>query len=146
MSLRGAQLSDAKEILVLSSQFGWNASENEIKARLEIILGRPDHRVFVYEGDAGEILGWIHVGVDVILSSGNYGEVLAFVVREGVRGSGIGGALLLHAEKWIKDHEHHPASIVIRCNSERKRTHEFYTRNGYDITMIGLRKIINRQA
>ncbi len=144
MGLRGAQLSDAKEISILSSQFGWNASEDEIKTRLEMILSRPDHKVFVSEGDAGEILGWIHVGVDVILSSGKYGEVLAFVVREGVRGAGIGGELLLHAERWIKEHEYHPTSIVIRCNNERKRTHEFYTRNGYNITMIGLRKIIDR--
>jgi GNAT superfamily N-acetyltransferase len=90
--------------------------------------------------------GWIHVRVDIIVSSGKYGEVLAFVVREDARGSGIGAELLLHAERWIKAHEDHPTSIVIRCNSERKRTHEFYTRHGYNITMIGLRKIIDRGA
>ena len=146
MGIRGAQFSDAKEISILSSQFGWTASENEIKTRLEIILGRSDHQVFVYEGDAGKLFGWIHVGVDVILSSGKYGEVLAFVVREDARGSGIGGALLLRAEKWIADHACHATSIVIRCNNERKRTHEFYTRHGYDITMIGLRKKIDREA
>jgi GNAT superfamily N-acetyltransferase len=144
MSIRGAQSRDAGQISVLSGQFGWHASEEEIKTRLEIILARPDHQVLVYEGDAGEILGWIHVSVGVILSSGKYGEVLAFVVREGARGAGIGAELLLRAETWMKDHEYRPTSIVIRCNNERKRTHEFYTRNGYDITMIGLRKIIAR--
>ena len=144
MGIRGPQLSDAKDISILSSQFGWDASEDEIKTRLEIILGRPDHQVFVYEGDAGELFGWIHVGVDVILSSGKYGEVLAFVVREGVRGSGMGEELLSRAEKWIKEHVSQPTSIVIRCNNDRKRTHEFYSRHGYDITMIGLRKKINR--
>lgn len=68
MSIRGARLSDAKEISILSSQFGWNASEDEIKARLEIILDRSDHQILVYEGNAGEVLGWIHAGVNVILN------------------------------------------------------------------------------
>jgi GNAT superfamily N-acetyltransferase len=144
MSIRGAQLSDAKAISILSSQFGWNASEDEVEARLEIILGRSDHQILVYEGNAGEVLGWIHAGVNIIVSSGKYGEILAFVVCEGVRASGIGGDLLLHAETWIKGHACRATSIVIRCNNERKRTHEFYTRNGYDITMIGLRKMIGR--
>jgi GNAT superfamily N-acetyltransferase len=142
MSSRDAQLGDAKEISILSGQFGWNASEDEIKGRLEIILGRSEHKVLVYEGDAGHVLGWIHVGVNVILSSGKYGEVLAFVVREDVRGSGIGADLLLNAEKWIANHEYHPTSIVIRCNNERTRTHEFYADNGYDMTMVGFRKIV----
>jgi hypothetical protein len=47
MSIRGAQLSDAKAISILSSQFGWNASEDEVEARLEIILGRSDHQILV---------------------------------------------------------------------------------------------------
>jgi GNAT superfamily N-acetyltransferase len=144
MSIRVAQLSDVKEISILTSQFGWNASEDEIKARLAIILGRSDHQVLVYEGEAGDVCGWIHAGVDVILSSGTYGEILAFVVREDIRGSGIGRELLSHAESWIRGHACRATSIVIRCNNERKRTHEFYTRNGYDITMIALRKRIDR--
>jgi GNAT superfamily N-acetyltransferase len=144
MTIRDAQLNDAKEISILSNQFGWHASENEVKTRLEIILDRFDHKIFVYENGRGEILGWIHVDVNIIVSSGKYGEVLAFVVHEGARGSGIGRELLACGEKWIKDHEYSATSIVIRCNNERKRTHDFYTRNGYNITMIGLRKIIDR--
>ncbi len=143
MIIRDAQLNDAKEIAILSNQFGWNTSEDEVRARLEVILGRPDHGIFVYEDDDGTINGWIHAAVNIIVSSGKYGEVLAFVVREGVRGLGLGGELLLRAEKWIKSHEYNATSIVIRCNNERKRTHEFYVRNGYRITMVGLRKIID---
>jgi len=142
MGIREAQLNDAKDISVLSSQFGWQASADEIKTRLEIILKRPDHKIFVHQNDAGEVLGWIHAGVDIIVSSGQYGEVLAFVVREDVRGGGVGKALLMHAEQWIKEHACQPTSIVIRCNNDRPRTHAFYTRNGYAITMIGLRKRI----
>ncbi|RFU48956.1 GNAT family N-acetyltransferase [Paraburkholderia sp. DHOC27] len=142
MSIRGAQPGDAKEIALLSSQFGWHASEDEVAARLDLILHRPDHRLLVYPGEAGQLLGWIHAGVNLIVSSGRYGEVLAFVVRDGERGAGIGGALLAAAEQWIRGHESHPTSIVIRCNNERTRTHAFYVRHGYDITMIGLRKAI----
>ncbi|QDQ84981.1 GNAT family N-acetyltransferase [Paraburkholderia megapolitana] len=144
MSIRDAQLNDAREISVLSSQFGWNASEDEIRSRLEIVLDRPDHKIFLYESDAGDVLGWIHACVNVIVSSGKYGEVLAFVVREGSRGSGIGRELLLRAEQWIGAHEVGATSIVIRCNNERPRTHEFYIRNGYRSTMIALRKAIER--
>ena len=140
MSIRNAQSGDAKDISILSCQFGWNTSEEDVKSRLEIILPRTDHKILVYENDAGEILGWIHARVDIIVSSGKYGEILAFVVREGSRGLGTGRELLSSAEHWIKHHEYHATSIVIRCNNERKRTHEFYTRNGYSITMIGLRK------
>ncbi|MEQ5839433.1 hypothetical protein BWP39_05435 [Paraburkholderia acidicola] len=144
MIIRDAQLDDAREISVLSGQFGWNASEDEIRSRLEIVLARSDHKIFVYESDAGEVLGWIHACVNVIVSSGKYGEVLAFVVREGSRGSGIGRELLLRAERWIGDHEVGATSIVIRCNNERTRTHEFYIQNGYSSTMIALRKTIDR--
>jgi GNAT superfamily N-acetyltransferase len=144
MIIRTAQLNDARQISILSNQFGWKASEDDVKGRLEIILGRVDHKIFVCESDDGEALGWIHVGVNIIVSSGRYGEVLAFVVDEEARGAGIGRALLARGEEWIKDHECDATSIVIRCNNERKRTHDFYTRNGYDITMIGLRKMIVR--
>lgn len=144
MIIRDARLDDAKEISVLSDQFGWNASEDEIRSRLEIVLDRPDHKIFLYESDVGEVLGWIHACVNVIVSSGKYGEVLAFVVREESRGSGIGRELLSRAEKWIGDHEASATSIVIRCNNERTRTHEFYIQNGYRSTMIALRKTIDR--
>ena len=142
MSIRDARSSDAKEICILSCQFGWTASEEDIKTRLDVILPRSDHKILVFESDAGEVLGWIHARVDIIVSSGKYGEILAFVVREGSRGVGTGRELLTSAEHWIKSHEYNATSIVIRCNNERKRTHEFYTRNGYSITMIGLRKQI----
>jgi GNAT superfamily N-acetyltransferase len=142
MSIRDAQSIDAKQISILSCQFGWNASEEDVKSRLEVILPRSDHKILVYENEVGEILGWIHARVDIIVSSGRYGEILAFVVREGSRGLGTGRELLSRAEHWIKHHEYNATSIVIRCNNERRRTHAFYTRNGYSITMIGLRKQI----
>jgi hypothetical protein len=69
----------------LSYQFGWNASEEDIKTRLEVISPRSDHNTLVYENDAGEIPGWVLAHVDIIVSSGKYGELRTFVVREGSR-------------------------------------------------------------
>ena len=129
MPLRAASLSDASALSLLSSELGYPVPPAEMSERLRHVEGRDDHAVFVATSDAGEVLGWIDVGVVFHLQAGTRAEIGGLVVASTARSQGLGRQLVARAEQWAR--EKGMKKMVVRSNTKRADAHRFYLREQY---------------
>ncbi len=128
VAFRPARPEDAPALAALSTQLGYPSSPDEMRARLRAILGRDEHAVLVAEKD-GQVVAWIHAFILRLVEANPEAEIGGLVVDEGCRGQGIGRALVHLAEEWARALG--CATIAVRSNVVRERTHRFYEDLGY---------------
>lgn len=87
-----------------------------------------DHVVYV-ACLAGEVVGWVDVGVAHHLQSEPRAEIGGLVVASEARGAGIGRLLVERAEGWAR--QRGLKSVVARSQIAREAAHRFYLREGY---------------
>ena len=75
------------------------------------------------------VCGWLQAHSCDILEYGFRVEITGLVVSGQVRRKGVGGSLVAQAEKWAS--EISAGTIVVRSNSKRVESHEFYPALGY---------------
>jgi GNAT superfamily N-acetyltransferase len=129
ITLRPAREEDAPRMAVLSEQLGYPASAETIRDRLRLLTSREDQQVLVALKD-GLVVGWIQVGHQLSLESGAQAEILGLVVDEGIRGQGIGPALVAAAETWARSRG--LAILRVRSNLIREATRRFYLGLGFE--------------
>jgi GNAT superfamily N-acetyltransferase len=131
--VRPAELRDAPALARLSGQLGYPNSMDDIECRLNQILARPDHAVFVAEafeqGAPVRVLGWVHGAVRRILESDPFVEIGGMIVDEERRGMGIGRLLMDQLEPWARNAG--CVAITVRSNVIREGAHLFYQRLGF---------------
>jgi GNAT superfamily N-acetyltransferase len=99
-----------------------------MRERLERILGREEHAVFVAE--TTELAAWIHAADHELLEIGRHCEICGLVVRSGERGKGIGRRLIEAVEKWAPTRG--LKQISVRSNVIRPESHPFYESVGFE--------------
>ena len=129
MVVRAAVPSDHVAIARLLGQLGYPSTREETAARLEAVLARDDHAVFVAD-DGGSVCGWVHVLFTPRLEP-PFVELGGLIVEESKRGSGVGRALIAAAEAWAR-HSGAP-SLRVRTNMVRENAHRFYSRMGFEV-------------
>ena len=128
-TVRVARTYDAAAIAGLCGELGYPSTRQQVVCRLAAIEAAGLGSVLVAEDASGAIVGWLHVGQAASLTSDVEGEILGLVVREGVRGGGIGVGLVEAAERWALAHG--CARMRVRSRVERERAHRFYERADY---------------
>jgi GNAT superfamily N-acetyltransferase len=97
---------------------------------IERILSHVSERRRILVGVLGvNVVGFIAIEIRDELADCEGAEVLALVVDERERGSGIGSDLLKAAEAWAN--ERGARRIRVRSNVIRTDAHRFYEREGY---------------
>jgi GNAT superfamily N-acetyltransferase len=129
-SLRVARKSDSGALARLAGELGYPTTGGEMRDRLDKVLSRSHHRVFVAELDS--LVGWIHVSLTHSLESGPCVEIRGLVVAELHRGSGIGTQLVAIAERWAE--QKGCRRIRVRTNILRNRAGVFYEKLGFQLT------------
>ena len=129
IEIRSAKRADEEAVAILAGQLGYPSSVHEIRERLVEILEDGDQAVFVAESADKEVIGWVHVFKTQRLIVEPFVEIGGLIVGEGLRGSGVGKALLEAAEAWVQGSEF--TSIRVRSNVIREGAHSFYERLGY---------------
>jgi GNAT superfamily N-acetyltransferase len=119
---------DAPAIAQLSGQLGYPAGPDAMAERLERVLRREEHVVFVAEGT--EVAGWIHAAEQEILEVGTLCEIWGLVIGGGQRGKGIGRRLIEAVEGWARNRG--LREIHVRSNIIRPDSHPFYERLGFE--------------
>lgn len=121
---------DLEAILILLDQLGYPATPGEMKDRLQIIIneGLAHDQLLVAE-NSSQVVGLVHFQVRYTLMNDPYGEIVSFVIREDMRGQGIGTLLLNAVEKWALHLGLN--QIILYSNALRKKAHQFYGKNGY---------------
>ena len=142
--IRLAALDDAPQIAKLSGELGYPCTAEQVRQRLERILGHPEHAVYLAEvsGDAGgsRVIGWAHVQVRRVVESDPQAEVGGLVVAQGYRRSGAGRLLMEHAEQWARTCG--LGVVMLRSNVLRAGAHAFYERLGY--AMLKVQKVFHK--
>jgi GNAT superfamily N-acetyltransferase len=133
--IRRATPEDGAAVAPLLDQLGYPSTADEVRARLTIVLARPEYAAWVADLE-GRAVGFAGAGVAYYFErEGAYGRLLALVVDAGARGAGAGAALLRAAEAWIAGRG--GQAVIVNSGHQREAAHRFYERHGYAAT--GLR-------
>jgi N-acetylglutamate synthase-like GNAT family acetyltransferase len=129
--IRTAKKEDAKAISRLSSQLGYQISEEDTIYNIEL-LNESEHDVVYVAILDNNVIGWIHIFYSLRIESKPFCEIGGLVVDENIRGSGIGRMLIKKAVEWsrMKLCE----TLRVRTNIVRLETHKFYAKMGFTLT------------
>jgi ribosomal protein S18 acetylase RimI-like enzyme len=130
--IRVARLSDAPGLAALMCALGYETANNEMRARLKSILA--DSRCSTFVAKIGkELCGMI--GTLTYMSHEHddlSGKIVALVVSNKHRRSGVGRALIATAEKDFV--RRNVTRITLTTRFERDEAHQFYEKLGYSRT------------
>ncbi len=128
VTIRAARASDAAEIAQLTTQLGYDLTEENAALRLSRILGREDQQFFVADL-GGRAIGWVHVVFVEYVDAEAFVVIGGLVVDKGNRRLGVGRALMDRAERWAG--ERGCAMVRLTSSATRTAAHKFYETLGY---------------
>jgi GNAT superfamily N-acetyltransferase len=130
LAIRPVESRDAGEVSLLIGQLGYERSREEVLQWIEALDSRADNQA-VYVADLSEeVVGWIEVEITRRLQAPAFIFIGGLVVKDGVRGMGIGGLLCGRAELWGR--ERGVGLVRVTSRSTRIDAHSFYLRDGYE--------------
>jgi GNAT superfamily N-acetyltransferase len=127
--IRPATVADVAAIVDLNGQLGYPTTAAELAERLRRVLASPDDAVLVAVDADDRPIGWVHIGLELLLEASDTACLRGLVVDEAHRSSGTGAELLRAAEVWAG--EHGCRRVTVRSRVARERAHRFYEREGY---------------
>jgi len=135
ISVRPLEPRDAPAVSALIHELGYTRSPQSV---LEWIAGLDgSRRQAAFVACAGnEIVGWIEVSIEHRLQSAPFALIGGLVVKEGLRGQGIGRKLCQFAEEW--SWERSVEKVRVTSRSTRARAHRFYERDGYEVVKTSM--------
>jgi GNAT superfamily N-acetyltransferase len=128
ISIRRLTVDDAEAAAELSSQLGYPSSPDDLRKRIEELSQTTDRVAFAAVVD-GQMVGWIDAAMERHLQYAASAVIGGLVVREEMRGQGVGRRLCVEVEEWARS-----LSVpLVRARSQIKRedAHRFYLRDGY---------------
>ena len=129
--IRPARGTDLEAVASLCAELGYPLELTELSSRLSALAQEPRHALLVADRPGEGVIGLVHVYTDTWLVMASTAEIGGLVVREGLRGDGVGAHLLAAAERWAS--ERGCSRLFVRTNAIRQRAHRFYERQGYGL-------------
>ncbi|HEV2578469.1 MAG TPA: GNAT family N-acetyltransferase [Acidobacteriaceae bacterium] len=126
--IRPIRPKDSAAAAQLAAQLGYARTAEQICDWVQQLDGRTDRAAFIAEVN-GEVVGWVEVSLAHHLQSDPSGLIGGLVVKEALRGAGIGRRLCEEAERWTL--EQGVNQIRVTSRSTREAAHRFYLRDGY---------------
>jgi predicted N-acetyltransferase YhbS len=128
IQIRRIEPKDAARVAELAGHLGYSRAVDAVNAWIVSTLNSDNQTAFVacFEGD---VVGWIEVSIQCRLQSAPFALIGGLVVREEIRGHGIGHRLCECAEQWSA--ERRVQTIRVTSRSSRADAHRFYVRGGY---------------
>jgi ribosomal protein S18 acetylase RimI-like enzyme len=129
LTIRDARLSDASALAALMRELGYKTTSAEMSRRLKSILTDARLRTFVTQID-NTICGTIGTLAHASHEHNEFsGKIVALVVSNKQRRSGIGRALIAAAEEDFAKQKVTRVSLTTRFT--REEAHQFYEALGY---------------
>ena len=120
----------AAEIKSLLSELGYESDHAGITRRIKRIRQKGGEVILALNPEK-EVVGCVHVFVDLRLAEGEMGEIVSLVVKQQYRGQGIGKGLVEAALNWIT--RQGCGTARVRANSIRQDAHTFYESRGFKL-------------
>jgi GNAT superfamily N-acetyltransferase len=134
-SIRRLTAEDAEAVAELSGQLGYPASADELRKRLEDLSLTEERVAFAAERE-GKLAGWIDASIERHLQSDACVVIGGLVVRDELRGLGIGKRLCEEIEAWTRSRS--IPCLRVRSQIAREAAHRFYLREGYRVVKTSL--------
>ena len=132
VAIRDVIVEDHSTIAHLLAELGYPATPDGVRQRLARLLPRDDTRVFVAERGA-RILGALGLHrMPVLTSVSDIAMIIALVVTEEARRTGVGRRLVERAEEEARLWR--CGRIMVTSAERRTEAHVFYERLGYEYT------------
>ena len=129
VTVRPACPDDAERVAALLGELGYPGTADAARAKLEALASADADEVYVAES-AGRVVGVVHLHVaELFQRAARSGRVMALVVDEQFRGSGVGRALMETAE--ARACELGCCQVEATSSFSREGAHAFYRRLGY---------------
>jgi GNAT superfamily N-acetyltransferase len=128
LSIRRLAVDDAEAAAELCSQLGYPNSPDDLRKRIEERARSTDSVAFAAVLE-GQIVGWIDAFIEHHLQGSASVVIGGLVVRDGVRGMGIGQRLCVEIEEWARSKS--IPLVRVRSQIKREDAHRFYLRDGY---------------
>ena len=127
--IRDVVVGDGAAIKPLLDQLGYALDVSEIERRIARVAGAGGHCLVLAEDEAGIPMALLHVYGREALEKPPEAVVQALVVRDGLRGRGLGRAMMARAEEWAaaQGYRH----IALSSQTSRDGAHAFYQGLGY---------------
>lgn len=135
VNVRSIRNGDAVAVAELVTQLGYERTPEQVQSWVDGLGSRPEQAAFVAELE-GKVVAWIDVSLAWHLQSDVFGLIGGLVVRDGLRGAGIGRRLCERAEEWSRSQG--AKKIRVTSRSTREAAHRFYLRDGYQQTKISM--------
>jgi GNAT superfamily N-acetyltransferase len=128
VSIRRLSVDDAEAAAALSGQLGYSCSAEDLRERIEELSRTADRVAFAAVID-DQVVGWIDAAMERHLQYVASAVIGGLVIREDMRGLGVGKRLCLEVEEWARSKS---VSLVrVRSQIKRENAHRFYLRDGY---------------
>jgi GNAT superfamily N-acetyltransferase len=129
LHVRVIALEDAAAVAELTVQLGYEASEAELKERIAALLLNAQNQIALVACVDGDVVGWIEASIVRRLQSEPHTLIGGLVVKDGMRGLGMGKRLCAEVEAWTKNKG--LMALRVTSRSTREGAHRFYLREGY---------------
>ena len=139
-AIRDAIIEDAAMIAQLLDELGYPSTPDGVRQRLARLLPRDDTRIFVAERGA-HVLGVLGLHrMPVLTERNDIAMIIALVVADEARRTGVGRTLLERAEDEARLWR--CGRIMVTSAERRTEAHAFYERMGYQYTGRRFAKVI----
>ena len=89
-TIRLAGPEDAEDLAKLAGQLGYPSTVAQICKRFEMLVERTDENVIFVAESNGDVIGWVHAHIYILLVDDPETEIGGLVVEDKFRGQGIG--------------------------------------------------------
>jgi GNAT superfamily N-acetyltransferase len=131
LTIRPVEADDAAQVAELTGQLGYPAIADEIAERIAWLAAHREAQLAVVACADSKIVGWIEAAVEHHLQSPPFVLITGLVVRDEMRGLGVGKRLCEEIERWAR--EQGLAVMRVTSRSTREAAHRFYLRDGYKL-------------
>ncbi|WP_340031474.1 GNAT family N-acetyltransferase [Paenibacillus sp. FSL K6-1122] len=140
VTIRHSSPTDLQDMVILMDQLGYPTTYAEMEERYAHISADANFTTLVAEA-RGRVVGLIGLQTSYLYEkNGRHCRILALVVHDQFRGSGIGRQLILEAEQWAATHNVDSLSLNSGNRPEREAAHEFYRQMGFIAGSTGFSK------
>jgi GNAT superfamily N-acetyltransferase len=146
LTVRRIAREDAEAVCELSGQLGYETGIGKIEEQIDRLASSDGDEVAFVACVGDEAVGWIEAAVIYHLQSAPYVLISGLVVKDGMRGLGVGRRLCAEVETWTS----RKGVRVLRVTSRmtRERAHQFYLSGGFRQTKISavFEKVVREEA
>ncbi|MEO2207905.1 GNAT family N-acetyltransferase [Paenibacillus pabuli] len=140
VTIRSSTTEDLQDMVILMDQLGYPTTYAEMKERYAHIAADANFNTLVAEV-RGRVVGLIGLQTSYLYEkNGQHCRIMALIVHDQFRGTGIGRQLILAAEQWAADQGVDSLSLNSGNRPDRVAAHEFYRQLGFTAGSTGFSK------